>query len=198
MQLEEFKRGLNTVLNYEELKLLSNHQVFVAYAWHWKEDIEENSRSTTPESTNTSPSSPSESELNLNASLTTHTITFKCMGTTKSSSHQEALRAADAFMKEGKDVPVRLRQEPENPIDANAIAFDCQIGNDWKRIGYVVQDILMEVHDAIIKHEIISVKIAWVKFLLCWRRCGPGFYAGIDIAKQGSWSLTCTRAASTR
>lgn len=56
----------------------------------------------------------------------------------------------------------------------------------------------MEVHDAISKHEIISVKIAWVKFLQFWRQNGPGFYAGVNISKQGSWSCTCLRVASTR
>ena len=54
-------------------------------------------------------------------------------------------------------------------------------------MGYVVQEVLAEVHDAI---EIISVKFSWVKFRLCWSRCrcGPGFYAGVNISKKGSWS----------
>ena len=72
-----------------------------------------------------------------------------------------------------------------------------KIDSDWKRIGYVVQDTLMDVHDAITKGEIISVKIAWVKFLLRWRQSGPGFYAGINVSKQGTWSRTCTQFAST-
>ena len=182
------------------MKLLSDHEVFVAYAWHWKQndddDIEDEScsRSMTP----SPPSSPSESELDFNAGFTTDTVTFKCMGTTKDTGHQETLCAASASLKEGSDVPVRLRPEPDTPVDANAIAFDCHMDNDWKRIGYVVRDVLMEVHDAITKQKIISVKIAWIKFYLCWMNSGPGFYAGINVSICGSWSPTCTCVSSTK
>ena len=132
LQLEELK-GLNEVLDYGRMKLL---EVFVAYAWHWEQndddDIEDEScsQSMTP----SLPSSP-ESELDFNAGFTTHTVTFKCMGTTKDIGHKETFRAAAASLREGSDVSVRLRPEPNNPVDANAIAFDCQMGNDWKRIG---------------------------------------------------------------
>ena len=149
MQLGEFKRGLNEVLDYSSINLLSDHEVFVAYAWHWKQydddDLEDESRSTTP----SLPSSPSESELDFDAGFTTHTVTFKCMGTTKDADHQEALRSASCLLGEGSNVPIRLQPEPDNQVDANAIAFECQIGNDWKRIGYVVRDTLVEVHEAI-------------------------------------------------
>ena len=65
------------------MNLLSDHEVFVAYSWHWKQydddDLEDESRSTTP----SLPSSPSESELDFDAGFTTHTVTFKCMGRLK-------------------------------------------------------------------------------------------------------------------
>ena len=98
------------------------------------------------------------------------------MGTTKDTSHQDTLHAASCLLKEGREVLVRLRPELDNSVDANAIAFECRIGSDWKRIGYVVQD----MHEAILKKKIMSVKIAWIKYLLCWMNSGPGFYAGID------------------
>ena len=199
MQLKEFQKGLNAELNYKDLKLLSDHEVFVAYAWRLKQDSDsEDSSSVASESTNSVPSSPSETEVDISSSLTTHTLTFKCMGTVKDPNHQKVLSKAAALLKNGNEPPVRLRPEPENSFDANAIAFDCLIDNDWRRIGYVVQDVLLDVHDALSKKEIISIKLAWVKFLLCWRRSGPGYYAGINISKQGSWSLTCKHFASTR
>ena len=181
MQLGEFRKGLSEELEYENLKLLSAHEVFVAYAWHWKKH--EDNCSTSSESIDTD-SSLSDTDFNFDAGFITHTLTFKCMGATKNTTHQEALRAAAALS-------VRLRQEEENPVDANAIVFDFQKGDNWKRVGYVVQDALTEV---ILTKKIISVKIAWVKFLLCWRQ---RFYAGIDIAKQGSWSPQCVRVRST-
>ena len=52
---------------------------------------------------------PSESELDFNAGFTTHTITFKCIGTIKDTGHQDALRTAVGSLKEDKDVSVRLR-----------------------------------------------------------------------------------------
>ena len=197
IQLGEFKKGLNEDLDYSSMKLLSDHEVFVAYAWYWKQNEDEYPED---ESCSTTPSlSPvSESELDFNTGFTSHTVTFKCMGTTKDNDHQETLRATSGLLREGSDVPVRLRPEPDNPVDANAIAFECQIGSDWKRIGYVVRDILMEVHEAITKQNIISVKIAWIKYLLCWKNSGPGFYAGINVSICGSWSPKCIRVASTK
>ena len=73
----------------------------------------------------------SDTELNFDAGFTTHTLTFKCMGATKNTTHQEALRAAAALLKNGNKVPVRLRPEEETPVDANAIASDFQIGSVW-------------------------------------------------------------------
>ena len=73
------------------MKLLSDHEVFVAYAWYWKQNDDkysvEDSCSTTP---SLSPS-PSDSELDFDAGFTTHTLTFKCMGATKDTSHQDML-----------------------------------------------------------------------------------------------------------
>ena len=45
------------------------------------------------------------------------------------------------------------------------------MGDNWKRVGYVVQDALTEVHDA---KKIISVKIAWVKFFCAGNRVDLG------------------------
>ena len=190
MQLEEFQKGLSVQLSFKDLKLLSDHEVFVAYAWHWKlDDDSEDNTSNASGSTNSLLSSQSETEADV--SPTTHTLTFKCMGTVKDPNHQDALREAAASLKDGNETPVRLQPEPENPFDANAIAFDCLTDNGWRRIGYV------DIHDALSKEEIISVKFAWVKFLLCWRHSGPGFCVGVDVSKRGSWSLTCKHFAST-
>ena len=43
-----------------------------------------------------------------------------------------------------------------------------------------VCDALDYVHAAISAKKIISVKFAWV-------HCGPGFFAGINIALNGEW-----------
>ena len=40
---------------------------------------------------------------------------------------------------------VRLAPEPENPFDANAIAFQCMHHGEWKTIGYVVAEVCEDV-----------------------------------------------------
>ena len=85
-----------------------------------------------------------------------------------------------------------------NSYDSKAVAFMCMVEGSWQRIGYVVRETLDEVHEAIRQRNILWVKFAWVKYLLQWVRSGPGFYAGINIARRGEWSETCLKSASTR
>lgn len=95
-------------------------------------------------------------------------------------------------------VPVRLFPEPGNLKDSNAIAFQCCIAGEWRKVGYVVKEALSEVHEALKGGTIIFVKFAWVKFLLCWSYSGPGYYAGIDISKRGNWSKNVVCCRSTK
>lgn len=61
-------------------------------------------------------------------------------------------------MLSGYTVPVRMRPEPTNIVNSRAIVFECELDGKWKKIGYVVSDILDEVHAAISSNLIISVK----------------------------------------
>ena len=71
-------------------------------------------------------------------------------------------------------------------------------------IGYVVSELLEEVHDATNAGSILSVQFAWIRYIIDWSRSGPGFFAGIAgiagtaIEKTGEWSSSAKRAASTR
>ena len=198
MQLEEFQRGLSEELSYEDWQLLPGLKVFVAYTWNWCDDYNGSDEHEDEDPAESSQSEDEDEPDPFDNGFTTHTVTFKCIGATRDDNHQEALQAAAKDIKEGKDVPVRLQLEPDNPVDSDAIAFQCHVHSVWERVGYVVQEVLAEVHDAMKKHEIISVKFSWVKFRLCWSRCGPGFYAGVNISKKGSWSRACLHCASTR
>ena len=88
--------------------------------------------------------------------------------------------------------------EHDNPYNSKAIAFKCQLDGKWHRIGYIVRECLDHVHEAKAGNKIVSVEISWVKYLICWSRCGPGYYAGIDITIQGEWASEVVRCASTR
>ena len=73
-----------------------------------------------------------------------------------------------------------------------------KIGGSWQRVGYIVREALEEVHEAICNGDILWVKLAWVDFVLQWSRSGPGYYAGINIARRGDWSNVVIKCASTK
>ncbi len=126
-----------------------------------------------------------------------HKLTFKCIGSRKESSYQRVLRITRDNLSSGSNVPVRLVKEPLNPFDSKAIAFKCELDSKWYTIGYVVRELTEEVHDAMDRSRIVSVKFAWVNYVVHWRS-GPGFFAGVTVEKLGQWSVLARRKASTR
>lgn len=205
LQAEEFDNGLHEDIDMDTLNLLPDNDVFVAYAWRWL-DIAETSldehdnvgSSESLELTATSDTEEEDEPDQFAEGFITHTVTFKCIGASRDDDHQVALQAASRILKGGQDVPIRLEPEPDNPIDPNAIAFLCLIDRKWNRVGYVVKEALEDVRGAMEGDNILSVKFAWVKFLLCWSQCGPGFYTGINITRKGEWSKAVTYSASTK
>ncbi len=57
-----------------------------------------------------------------------HTVTFKCIGATRSNDSQDALKKVVRLRDSGLQVPVNIVCEPRNPVDARAIAFRCKLG----------------------------------------------------------------------
>lgn len=195
----------------ETLDLLPNDEVFVAYNWDWLEanieseddtataevDVDEEDENDPDEDHDQDADKDGSSDSIFENSFITHTVTFKCIGANLENSRQVALEAAFEAQNKGNEVPVRLYPEHDNPKDATAIAFQCCVSDEWKRVGYIVKEALPEVHDALKNDNIISVNFAWIKFLLCWSHSGPGFYAGVNISKHGEWSNNIVRCSST-
>lgn len=50
--------------------------------------------------------------------------------------------------------------------------FMCKLEN-WKKIGYVVNEALSDVHQALSENSITSIRFAWVKYKVQWKT--PGF-----------------------
>ena len=125
-------------------------------------------------------------------------LIFKCIGTTKNSRYQYVLQRARDIKASGAHVPVKLVHEPLNPRDSKAIAFMSEVDGKWETIGYVVSELLDEVHGAIGAGDILSIQFAWIRYITDWSRSGPGFFAGIAIEKKGEWFSSAKRAASTR
>ncbi len=128
----------------------------------------------------------------------THTVTFKCIGASRSANYQAPLKKASALLREGHSVPMKLVAEPDNPVDSKTIAFKCQIGEKWFTIGYIVSEALDHVHKEITKNNIHSVEFSWARYLMTWYRCGPGYYAGINVTIRGKWPQVGVKCASTR
>ena len=112
----------------------------------------------------------------------THTVTFKCIGATKTPELQGALKTASELLASGNHVPVDLFPEPQNPYDSRAIAFKAFINDDWHTIGYVVREITEYVHNAITRREITSIKFAWAKYLLI------NFGTAVDQGTMPVWT----------
>jgi len=128
----------------------------------------------------------------------THTVTFKCIGVMRERRYQEVLRRAKDLRALGIDVPVEIAPEPDNPKDSRAVAVTCYVHGTWHRIGYLVQEVLEEVHEAIEHKKILSVKFAGIRYITEWKRSGPGFFAGINISKSGKWPQSVMLASSTK
>ena len=144
--------------------------------------------------------SDSDSETTIPSFLPTqtHTVTFKCMGSVHDPNSQEVLCKISRIHRDGGDVAVRVEPEPKNQYDSKAIAFTCQVDGKWQRIGYVVRECLEHVHTAVREKRLLSVKISWAKYLVCWSYSGPGYYAGINMSISGEWHNDVVHCQSTR
>ena len=78
----------------------------------------------------------------------THTVTFKCIGSTKEDRYQDTLRYVSR-LKPVQQVEVKLVAEPNNPFDSKAIAFVAVVDHKDCRIGYAVREVLDDLHSAI-------------------------------------------------
>ena len=121
---------------------LRNHEVLIIWKWTWEEEDEEAEVTPPSEQYDNSDSLPS------NAEAESHSLVFKCVGSTKDGIYQDVLKMAAELEDKGENVPVRVQHEPDNPMHSKAIAFECHIENEWKVIGYVVREALDALHKA--------------------------------------------------
>ena len=75
--------------------------------------------------------------------------------------------------------------QPDNPKDNRAIAFGCLLNDQRHTFGYVVSELLDEVHAAIVLNEIINISFKRIKYVFPWTKCDHGFYAAINTTMKG-------------
>ena len=176
------------------------HDVFVV--WEWKFLTFPQSQPSSPLLASQAVQEPPIPSSNIDSAsaekeLVKHTVRFKCIGASKERRYQETLAEVAHLLRSGTTVDVGLFPEPNNPVDAKAIAFRCQVNGSWLPIGYVVREALDDVHSALAHHQIYEVRFGWVKFKMNWRHSGFGWYAGIDVTKEGQWSPIVCSCSST-
>ena len=180
LQVEELRDNLNL----DGFKFEPSNKALVIWKWKWTDQDEtfEDNASDDEEITvipETPPAVSDEEEaeeeeeqeeecdgFHLGFSpIVTHTVTFKCIGTTKEDRYQETLARIAQLRNAGQEVLCKLQPEPENPFDSLAIAFRCEIDSYWHTIGYVVKEALDDVHEALSAKKITAVSFDWVKFV---------------------------------
>ena len=105
------------------------------------------------------------------------------------------MQEARDLLEQGVYVPVRLLPETNNPVDPKAIAFQCEVNDKYHMIGYVVKE---AVHDALHRSEKTSVEFKWIKYVSDWYRSVPGYFAGINVTKIGTWPHSVVWVSSAR
>ena len=104
--------------------------------------------------------------------LITHTVTFKCIGSTKETQYQEALSSAAARLNRGEAVLCQVLPEPNNPIDSEAICIQFKLDRKWYKVGYVIHEALCDLHTALRESKVTKVSIDWIKYIIYWRTLG--------------------------
>ena len=161
-----------------------------------EKDIQDDDINVIPESVEESSDSEKE-DIPSNESCVPHTVVFKCIGATRDTQSQAALCSAQNRMLHGWTVAVRMRPEPTNIADSRAIVFECELDGKWEKIGYVVRDIVHEVHTAMSRNLILSVEFKCIKYVTHWTRSGPGYFAAINVTKSGPWDHRVKLFSST-
>lgn len=116
-------------------------------------------------------------------------------GLYKELEYEEALALAKRKMNEEIFIPVKLEKEPHNPVDAKVIAFLINVDSTWRRISYVINELLEEVHKAMDDGLIMNIQVDCIKYIPYFKY--PGWYAGIKFTKNGDWSEIVIRKCST-
>lgn len=126
--------------------------VFVMWNWTWVDEISSDEESNGNDSVaERSPDESNSDDDDADSSIPsiTHSVIFNCIGNLKEARYQEVLALANKKRNDSFRVPVKIVKELNNPVDARAIAFMCHVDQEWERIGYVVQEVLDDVHTAI-------------------------------------------------
>ena len=121
-------------------------------------------------------------------------LPFKVLGTCHSSDRQKALGESHEHLYE-HNMPlfVKLRKEPDNLYDQNAIAVYIMASSDYKKVGYIARELTKFVHP-LLSDPSFEVSVNKIRFSTTFLMIG--FYLTIDITKTGVWEKAVVKASS--
>jgi phosphosulfolactate synthase (CoM biosynthesis protein A) len=121
-------------------------------------------------------------------------LPFKVLGTCYSTSRQKALEMAfDCANEYNRPVFVKLKAEPTNLHDKNAIAVYIMTIDDWDKVGYIAGELTKYLHEPL-KANALDVTVNEVGFHTTFMLVG--YYLTINITKKGLWDDTVIKASS--
>lgn len=116
-----------------------------------------------------------------------HAETFKVKGSVHEDRYQQGLLMCDNAIRKKQTVSVRVKFEPDNIEDRNAIKIEVYFDNVWHIIGYCGVQKIPKLRKAMKGNEIVTVSLLNVKReWIPWQR-KFSFYASINIVKRGQW-----------
>ena len=116
---------------------------------------------------------------------TTHTLAFKCIGAAHEKEWQEFLKIASQKSKQRK-LQVKLRPEPTNEKDKNAIAIDINHGSGFFHCGYIASELTQYLHPLIVTDKIVDVSLEHIQFRVFFF-ARMGCYPKVLITGKGAW-----------
>ena len=129
-------------------------------------------------------SSNESSDVDNSDDETTHTLAFKCIGAAHEKERQEFLKTASQKSKERK-LQIKLRPEPTNQKDKNAIAIDINHGSGFFHCGYIASELTQYLHPLIAANKIVDVSLEHIQFRVSFARMG--YYPKVLITRKGAW-----------
>ena len=124
---------------------------------------------------------------------TSHCLPFKVMGTCYTAERQKALEESYEYLYEhNRPLFVKLKAEPDNPYDRNAIAVYIMASSEYKRVGYLAHELTQFLHP-LLNDPSLEVSVNKIRF--CTTFLMIGFYLTINITRKGLWEKAVVKAS---
>ena len=107
---------------------------------------------------------------------------FKVLGTCHSPHRQKALEESYEHLYEhNRHLLLKLKKEPDNLYDQNAIAVYVMASSDYRKVGYIARELTKFVHP-LLSDPSLEVSVKKIRFSTTFLMIG--FYLTIDTTRK--------------